>query len=535
MRWSSSIFTAAVLFTPWVLPFSAQAQIKYTPIVISGQQAADMPAGVTYSLFDDFREAGGHYVFTSVVSGGGKPFDGGLWTGGPGAFQLQIRYLQPIPGLSDDAKWGGITPFTLNRQGDVAFAGWPTRDGLSSNGFCLWAGTPSNPRLVARKGASAPGTSTTFRDFDDELPLGPSGDVAFRAELADGTRGIWAGKPDSLRLVARTGDPVPGYANGVKWDGMWNSPVFTHDDQVIFTADLRGPGITLDNRQTVWSASGGTLRPILRSGDPAPGTNAQYGGFPTAFGPFWTADAGPHMAYLAGLTGPTVNTANNSGLWLRSGEHTQLVVRRGDRLPGTPQGTQFTFSIFMEGPAVPFFVDLNDAGQIVFSGALSGSAVTAANNQGIWAGDPDHLHFIARTGDQVPGLDEGILFGQFIWSPAISPSGQVAFLANLTGPGVDAATNSSLWTTTPDGELLLVARGGDWIDLAPGDRRQIAYVNGNSYRHWQFDDQNQLLFSVAFTDGSKAILAAQVPEPASLALLLLPTLTLLRRPRQIHP
>ncbi len=75
-------------------------------------------------------------------------------------------------------------------------------------------------------------------------------------------------------------------------------------------------------------------------------------------------------------------------------------------------------------------------------------------------------HKIALTGEPAPGTGPGVVFSTFttglnhsIMSPRIDEQGRPAFIALLTGPGVDQTNQSGIWTET-DGELQLVVRTG---------------------------------------------------------------------------
>jgi hypothetical protein len=88
--------------------------------------------------------------------------------------------------------------------------------GTSTSG--IFRGNGERTTTVALAGTIAPGTTGTFKSFDD-FKLGTDGRVAFIATLALGvggvdasnSRGIWMGTSDGdLQLVVRTGDVVAG-------------------------------------------------------------------------------------------------------------------------------------------------------------------------------------------------------------------------------------------------------------------------------------------------------------------------------------
>src|SRR4029079_9472680 len=74
----------------------------------------------------------------------------------------------------------------------------------------------------------------------------------------------------------------------------------------------------------------------------------------------------------------------------------QLVARRGERAPGTPDGVQFGLTTTSEF-SLP---SINAAGQTACLCALVGPGVSLQNDMGVWAQDIHGvLHLIAREGD----------------------------------------------------------------------------------------------------------------------------------------
>ena len=205
-----------------------------------------------------------------------------------------------------------------------------------------------------------------------------------------------------------------------------------------------------------------------------------------------------------------MNGANDSGIFTSAG----LLVREGDEAPGTGGAT---FSDLKRSPA------LNNAGETAFRADLTGPGVTGANDSGIFTS----AGLVAREGDVAPGTG-GATFS-FFRAPALNDAGETAFLADLTGPN-----DRGIFTGAG-----LVAREGDLIDFGGGDLRTILSLvfSGNG-----LNNQGELAFFASFTDGSQAIVIADlsstavVPLPAPLALLLsgIAGLGLIARCRPAH-
>jgi hypothetical protein len=77
------------------------------------------------------------------------------------------------------------------------------------------------------------------------------------------------------------------------------------------------------------------------------------------------------------------------------------------------------------------------------------------------------LRTVALSGHQAPGAPSGVNFSSFLnllAPPALNDAGQTAFLASLSGGGVDSSNDGGLWSEG-SGSLALVAREGS---QAPG-------------------------------------------------------------------
>jgi hypothetical protein len=180
---------------------------------------------IRFSSIDEspgFNDAG-EVAFRGQVIG--DPGDGvnlinnfAIWKGTPGNLQVVVRSddNSPIPGVkirSPDAN-----P-RINASGNVAFFSVIVGTGVTTgvNDRVLWATTPSGIEQLARKGEAAPGTAAgvNFNVLEAIPPaINALGQVAFTATLT-GTgvvgandRGLWAGTPSNVSLVAREGDVI---------------------------------------------------------------------------------------------------------------------------------------------------------------------------------------------------------------------------------------------------------------------------------------------------------------------------------------
>ena len=100
---------------------------------------------------------------------------------------------------------------------------------------------------------------------------------------------------------------------------------------------------------------------------------------------------------------------------------------------------------------------LNAAGQTAFIAFLTGSGVDSTNSSGIWSEGSGTLELVARSGSQAPGTPNGVNFNgsPSFFRPVLNTAGQTAFFAYLTSSS-DNRTRG-IWSEAT-GDLNLVAR-----------------------------------------------------------------------------
>ncbi|HMO84620.1 MAG TPA: hypothetical protein PKC18_06835 [Lacipirellulaceae bacterium] len=190
------------------------------------------------------------------------------------------------------------------------------------------------------------------------------------------------------------------------------------------------------------SAAAAELRTVALSGQPAPGADGAAVSSASAL-PFGapSLNASGQTAFHAYLAGGGVTTANRSGIWSEGSGALGLVARQGSPAPGTPSGVNFSD---LSGTAQSGgFVALNASGQIAFVAGLTGSGLSVNNSRGIWRGGADSLALVARAGSPAPGIGNP-QFASFFTPPAMNDSGQVAFLASQSQVWVERAGIFSL-------------------------------------------------------------------------------------------
>ncbi len=198
------------------------------------------------------------------------------------------------------------------------------------------------------------------------------------------------------------------------------------------------------------------LRTIVLNGDAAPGSGgSHFTGFD--FGsiefPGPSISRGGHVPFVA----YTEDFA--SGVW--SGKDLApptKVIRSGEQAPGFAPDVvfqQFTTN------GLP----VSRQGRMAFRAQLGGPGIGSQNDTVLWAGaSNDDLQAVALEGAAAPGTALGTNYVE-LNSFAMGGDGRLAFVARLSGPGVDFRNDTAVWVGSSAENLQLIARTGD---EAPG-------------------------------------------------------------------
>lgn len=493
--------------------------------------------------------------------------------GTPLTFRTVALQGDLLPGAS-----GPLSSFQLpinNENGRVAFIG--TAGGTQ----IIWKETETGLEPVIHAEDEAPGTSgQTFEGFED-LNLNDAGHVAFTASLLEApvqsTSGIWAENDTGIAKAAQRGEvgPVEEDPENRFLDRPFDQDIstifpfaFNNQGQVVFYSELRladmsfggagvfrfansslqsvyatrfpgtGTGLTeISNNNTL--SDNGSVGVVTRDLDgqevsggsrqeeTAPGTEgAEF----LSFSPPDINSTGQHVfrATLKETDSADVTSENDSAIYITTPEPA-LIARENSAAPGTGV-------VFNDMSASPL---INDAGHVVFENPLRGAA--AGERWGIWTtAGTGTLRLVLQAGDPVPDTEAGTTFKQSTSLPVaktmiINHRDNLAFVAQMEGPAVDEANDTGLFAEI-HGELALILREGDQLEVAPNDLRTISSFsasddigiaggtgNGDGRRS-SFNNQDQLTFAATFTDGTAGIFAIDDVELAIAGKVLRPEL-----------
>lgn len=521
-----------------LLPFSfclsvlAQAQVPITPVAIGLEPA---PGGGLYNAFSlPTISASGQIAFrASQVANFPPP---AIFNGMPGTFQPRVRVNDPAPGVGPDVYFSSFGEPLLNEAGEFAFAGALAsflNPGLgATNNTGYWGSGSGALSLVAREGDQAAGVADAayFWEFNYPPSFNSAGQIAFAQDLigpeitSANAYGYWLAGTNGLQLLIRISSNAPGIGPQpgqlTSLSPQVGALPLNNRGEVTFRGSFTGPQVNWTNNEAVWVGTVGALRLAVREGtaysDLTFGSPIQN---TDAFRDPVINDLGS-VLFAGFLVGTNVYETNDTALCLsRLGVAPRAVVREGEAAPGTPEGV--FFGSFMQGFFAPGAYVLGAGDRFAFFNfELTGTGVDGGNDEGLWTGDTNSLHLVAREGEHAPGTPAGVNYGSlrpsnFGGDLIMNRSGHLAFQARLTGLGVDGGNDLGLWVALSGGDPMLVARTGqEWsfngnphvlksFDLHWGS-------GGEDGRPSVFSADGRLIFTAVFTDDTTGVFLANV-------------------------
>jgi len=499
----------------------ANAALNHQIVALSGAGAPGA-GGAAWTLFNNPSiDATGRIAFQGSVDNANG--DDGLWAGPPAGLALGAMRAQAAPGTAPGTAYFGLPSAVPIRAGRIAFAapltGAPVTPGLNDQG--IWAGAPNGLAKVAQTDDAAAGTTAKWMTINSPA-LDIAGRVAFDGSLkGPGVNagvndvGIWHGPAGGLSLLARTDDVAAG-TGGAKWKEL-SFGALNDGGQAAFGGKITGAGVTPDvNDQGVWRGAPGALTLFARTDSAIPGGGAlKWHGLGVP-----TINNANQLALTATIKGPGVIDGTNDRVVavgpIGMAMDTVFAARSDDNAPGIGGGVKFKdFS----------FVSLNATGKVALTGLLKGPGVDGSNDVGLWFGAPGAIDLVARLDGPVAPIGGGVKY-KSISLEVLNARGQIAYLAELDGPGITNANDKAILGSDRHGNLMVVARTGDAITVAQGDTRTLASLNmrfgggGQDGFGAALNDDSYLTWVGRFTDGSYAVFVTQVPEPATVVCML---------------
>jgi len=322
---------------------------------------------------------------------------------------------------------------------------------------------PLSFRTVAVTGDPAPGSipGITFANLSEQPAINNNGSVVFRntVQLPSGnaTRSITTDVAGALAAVMQGGQPAPPPLGGIY--NQITSGNISDNGVIGFCSTIDGDFQSF----SLYSYENGASSTTAYIGQAAPGVSP-----PSTFSQLCTRSDGwvtpPSISpggSMVAYASTTFASSSRIGLWNFSSNGAQLIARASDPAPGA--GGTATFLQLgrppspTDGYVVGIYPAINGKNQSALYGRLNGTSTLTS--RGIWQQVGGALQLAVRSGTQAAGLGAGVAFADF-GDPAFNNARHLAFRGVLTGTGVDASNNESVWSNA-SGALSLVAREGD--------------------------------------------------------------------------
>jgi hypothetical protein len=463
----------------------AAAQTASPPVLLIRSGYTVAPDGSIYvfdSVMTPVINASGQIAFYATLSGPSSRV--GIVAGTPGALQIVAKNGDAAP---SGGNFSTLNYPVLNSAGQVAFFA-----NTSVSGGGIFARTPGFPATTAALVGTATPATGNYAVLNNPV-LNASGQVAFLARTSFDDFAIFAGTPGTaLTTVALQGTASPS-------GGTFNqvtTPALNSAGKVLFRASLNG---STSSYGLFFGTPGTTLTPVALSSSTSP--------------------AGGIFGLLSST--PTVNAAGQVAFISdRNGNSSSAIFA------GTP-GTTLT-SVALQGNAAPAGgnynnfanLELNAAGQVALVANLTGGSST----QGVFVGTPGQpLQTIALNGSAAPSSSGATYNGMGYL--ALNASGQVAFISNLSGAGVNFSNDTGLYAGSP-GNVVKIAREGDTVDIDPTagvDNRIVSGISfytstgfitvgsgGEDGRPVSFNDSGALVYRLDFSGGDSGIFMSSI-------------------------
>jgi hypothetical protein len=476
-----------------------------------------------------------------------------IWMESPGGLRQVAVAGMDAPGTG--ASFAQFSDLVAGGESVVAFKAVLTGGSANDrNNQSIWLEQSSTLQLIARTDQPVDGISDELRlaRFEGPVALGGTIHQSLFVRTRDKEEenilgsGLLINSAGAKQLAAHANDPaISGTADVVFSPQGFEAPfsedpIISPTGQTIFRGFLDGPGIEESNLNGLWSFLPGTgLQLLLRGGDAAPNTGGgAFVSFPsvptinkagdTAFLAFFE-DLRPDHHDLMDMPGSGSGddhdhgARRNLGLWLRraSGEVARLFAI-GDSAPDISGEVAFVDS---------FNPVLNARGRVAVVAVVDGEGIDATNEIGLWSSGrsaDQSLELVVRQGDPAPGAPEGFTFG-VVLPASLNAAGQTVFtaLAHREPPGEPVESILGIWGQDRTGRLRLVAYEGQWLEVAPGDVRQVdalrftSATGGEDGKPRGMNDRGDVTWWAGFTDGTSGVFASRTlaaPEPGTMGM-----------------
>ncbi len=260
----------------------------------------------------------------------------------------------------------------------------------------------------------------------------------------------------TTQTLATTGQTAPGNNGGSFVDLGDFFHAINNNGQVAFTADVDTNNDGFHDETSLFlSDASGSLTPIIRPGDAAPGTGGGTLINLSFVSPITLRfNQAGQAVFKANVDTNSDGFFNEEGFFLADPDGTLSAIARSDDPAPIPD------SAFLGFPFIP--PPLNNAGQTVFMGHVDTNNDGELDESSLFLSNPGApVAVVARPGDPVGNNT----FVQYNLPAAINDAGQTAFRAAIDTTGNGQDDQPGLFIANPNGSFTTIAHQGQ---AAPG-------------------------------------------------------------------
>lgn len=279
---------------------------------------------------------------------------------------------------------------------------------------------------------------------------------------------------ENIRTVALENGPFPGSNSGGVFRGFFSTFGFrslslNNKGHVAFSAsifDNDRPGGRNSESAIFTGNSVGDLELITREGIEIPGQSGVAHGYGNdVFENIQLNDEGD-LTFFSTLSGDGINPNGVYGLFRSQVDGVKTIAR--SQMP-IPSDSGHAGSFLLGSDYLRLKQSQGDHTSFI-------SFLRGSNTLGLWTADADNeLTLVAISGDQVPGLEQGVFYGGYEFhyqALAGNARGTSAFHSRLDGAGIDQTNNEIILARSSSNEFRVVARSGN---TAPGMPQNVVF------------------------------------------------------------
>jgi hypothetical protein len=302
----------------------------------------------------------------------------------------------PVPGVPGATFVGASGSPSFDPQGNVRISALIEGPGITwRNNYGFWMESDRQLQMILRQGDALPGATADERighwyvhgnnkDWVMLEIMGSQVDARNNQALVSMQNGV-------VRTVARTGQPAPRMPTGTVFNQFQHPSDDLKHGHMAFNVNLIGPGINVDNDESVWLDDGTGLRLVAREGEIADGATTPF----RRFG-FSKSGARGQTVFQASIDSPDPLIEYQGGVYTARDGRVVEVLREGVQAPGLPNGVMIRSSY-------PY---LKDNGNILVSAYLGGTNVSSDNDTAIYIDRGNGPELVFRHGDPIPGAPD---------------------------------------------------------------------------------------------------------------------------------